>query len=837
MSEALWFESYFHTHILRVIRVTSQWLLLLAFGGFIFTFVRAETVSKDTSQLLLGITFLIFSYTATIFLLERFSYYLQNQKISLANENIAEFLSLQATQATKQAIRYAKKNKLAQIDTTSLLYFLLQQHSLLELIFSRMLLDISELQQLLKDSMRNSATLSQKKPAVFALDFQETMLDAVQIAKEHGRIRVELEDIFSALANHNNLFKQYLIENNFFPEKDVLPIAQWHLYLRLKKAEQKKFWLKSNLRRYGTLGKEWAAGYAVTLEDFGLNISKLVRRARFPKAIGHIEEKKSIERILSRLQSNNILLVGNPGSGRKRLIEHLASKSALGEYQDNNLNNKQVIELDLAQLLASIENLEDAEIVLQQAFQEVIHAGNIILVIDEFHNFVGEGIIAAPGRLNIASVLTSYLRRPDFPFIAITTYAGLRRYIEQNPSLLSFFGKVEVSELSGTETLQVLEEIVPSYEAAHKRMISYPALQAVIKYADKYIQAVPFPKKAIDLLDEAMGYLSQTSDKILMPQHVAAIITERTQIPVGDLETTERETLLDMEGLIHKRIVNQEHAVTEISSALRRARAEVATRGGPMGSFLFLGPTGVGKTETAKALAAIYFGSEKRMVRLDMSEFQHIDDIARFLGSSKQDGLLTTEIRQNPFSLLLLDELEKAHPNILNLFLQVLDEGYITDGLGRKTDFRHTIIIATSNAGYQLILRAIKEQKDFAKLKEEMLEYIFENGLYRPEFINRFDGVVLFTPLSQEHLVQIAELMLRKLQYTMREKGIELIITEELKSAIAKLGYDPTFGARNMQRVLQNKVENALAVALLSNHIRRGDHITVNANTFEVQKA
>ena len=219
-----------------------------------------------------------------------------------------------------------------------------------------------------------------------------------------------------------------------------------------------------------------------------------------------------------------------------------------------------------------------------------------------------------------------------------------------------------------------------------------------------------------------------------------------------------------------------------------------------------------------------------------MSEFQNVKDIDRLLGTPTQEGLLTASVRENPFSLILLDELEKAHPNVLNLFLQVLDEGHLTDGLGRKTDFRHTIIIATSNAGYLLILQAIKQQTDFAQLKTQMLDYLFHEGIYRPEFINRFDGVILFTPLTQEHLIQIAGLMLKKLQRNMTEKGIELEITEELKERIAKLGYDPTFGARNMRRVLQDKVENALAITLLSNTIKRGDRITIDPQTFEVRK-
>ena len=273
----------------------------------------------------------------------------------------------------------------------------------------------------------------------------------------------------------------------------------------------------------------------------------------------------------------------------------------------------------------------------------------------------------------------------------------------------------------------------------------------------------------------------------------------------------------------------------EVASALRRARTEIGSRKGPMGSFLFLGPTGVGKTETAKALASIYFGSEDRMIRLDMSEFQNVQDAERLLGSQTQEGLFTTQVRENPFSLILLDELEKAHPNILNLFLQVVDEGHMTDGIGRKISFQHTIIIATSNAGSQLILQALKDKKDFAALKGEIIDYLFKEGIYRPEFVNRFDGVILFTPLQKEHLLKIVELMLAKLKKNLQERGIEFLVAESLKERLAEEGYDPKFGARNLKRIIQDKVENVLAVALLEDTIKRGDKVEMQED-FTIKK-
>jgi ATP-dependent Clp protease ATP-binding subunit ClpC len=260
----------------------------------------------------------------------------------------------------------------------------------------------------------------------------------------------------------------------------------------------------------------------------------------------------------------------------------------------------------------------------------------------------------------------------------------------------------------------------------------------------------------------------------------------------------------------------------------------VTVRKGPIGCFLFLGPTGVGKTETSKALAEIYFGSEERMIRLDMSEFQNISDIPRLISSPGEEGLLTTKVRENPFSLILLDEIEKAHSNILNLFLQVFDEGFLTDGLGRKVDFKNSIIIATSNAGYQIILEALKQKTEWSQVKEKLLDYLFEKGIFRPEFINRFDAVVVFKPLTKENLLAISELLLQKIKKNLAQKEIEFIITEPLKEKIVELSYEPKFGARNMQRVIQDKIGNPLASAILSGQLRKGERVTIDPEEFRL---
>jgi len=330
-------------------------------------------------------------------------------------------------------------------------------------------------------------------------------------------------------------------------------------------------------------------------------------------------------------------------------------------------------------------------------------------------------------------------------------------------------------------------------------------------------------------------YVQTKREKVVMPHHVSEIISNKTQIPVGKMEAKEKETLLNLEDLIHQRIVNQEEAVKGISVAMRRARSGISSKTRPMGSFLFLGPTGTGKTETSKALAQIYFGSEDKMIRLDMSEFRRMSDVSRLIGASspvEMQGLLTTPVRELPFSLVLLDEIEKAHPNILNLFLQVLDEGHITDGQGRKVVFSNTIIICTSNAGADMIFKEVESGNPIDK--QQLLNSLIEKSLFKPEFINRFDATVIFHPLTKDNLLKIAQLSFKGLQKSLKEKEIDFEITEPLKEKIVELSYKPEFGAREMRRVVQDRVENVIATALISDQIKKGDRIEINPETFEI---
>lgn len=784
-------------------------LFVLIFLTFLYGFAP-ENFSEESNRILLGVSIIFLTSFLSVWIKESFfNQKLKNPKIEPGEDNLAEFLSFEAARAVS-------KSK----TSTHLFYFLLKDNPKLDFIFSRALLNFKDIKKQLKDSLDSKNSES----------FENIIFEALKMARRKNHLRIQIGDILSVLAENDVIFRQILIENKLKKE-DIENLTQWLENIEEKIEKSKRFWEYENLAKRGTLAKEWTAGYTITLDRYSKDLTNSIRKKNL-EFVGHKEKVKIAERILARGGTNNVLIVGEPGTGKRSMIYALAQKSLLGRSLPG-VNYKRVVELDMPALLAQMESSEEVESILDKIFQEVVLAGNIILFIDGIHNYIGRD--PGPGIIDISGIVTPYLRFPQFQIIALTSYEGLHKYIEKNPSILSLFEKVEVSGISQRETLILLEYITFTLERKYKIFISYPAIREIISLTDRYFPSLHFPEKAIDILDEVAVYVGKSiKEKVVLPKHIAKIITEKTEIPVGEIETEEREILLNLENLIHQRIINQDEAVKEVSTALRRARSEITIKKGMMGGFLFLGPTGVGKTETAKALAEFYFGSEKKMIRLDMSEFQEVKDIPRLIGSSDASGLLTTPVRENPFSLILLDEIEKAHPNILNLFLQVLDEGHLTDGIGRKINFKNAMIIATSNAGYKIILKALKENQEWSGVKQKLLDHLFEHRIFRPELINRFDAVVIFSPLSKENLLDISELMLGKLKKNLQEKGIEFIITQPLKERMVELGYNPVFGAREMRRVIQDKVENVLASALLSKELVRGSKVEIDPKGFKL---
>jgi ATP-dependent Clp protease ATP-binding subunit ClpC len=499
-----------------------------------------------------------------------------------------------------------------------------------------------------------------------------------------------------------------------------------------------------------------------------------------------------------------------------------------------------VVEVDMPALITSSQSVEELEVILKSIFNEAMRAGNVILVIREIHNYIGLHFGARDvAKVNISGILSEYVSRPGFRLIGITSPEGFNHVQHQTREMISHFAKIEVPPADPKETLSVLEETSLEIEKQTKLLVTLPALEEIIELADRYISNVPFPKKALNILDGVVVYKIRNGKRgsnLILKKEVDALVSEKIEIPVGEASQREKDILLNLEEIIHQRLVGQEEAVSEIANALRRARADIKSGKRTLGNFLFLGPTGVGKTEAAKCLARAYFGSERKMIRLDMSEFQEISSIQKLIGDGENPGYFTTMVREDPFSLILLDEIEKAHPNVLNLFLQILDEGRCTDGVGRTVDFRSAIIIATSNAGADLVRDAVKNGKDLSAYKQEFIDEVLKKGLFRPEFLNRFDAVVLFRTLAENDLREIARLMLEEIKNGLSQKEIDLAITPELVEKMAWVGFNPEFGARQMRRAIQEKIENIIAKEMLSGNLKTSDRIKIDPETFKIVK-
>lgn len=735
--------------------------------------------------------------------------------------NLTDYLGFRLTRAIIRASDFCKNKKIA-LNSFVVIYFFWKDERG-KLIFEKMGLEKGVFKKKLKDQVIES----QNKNIEDEKDFNFILEKAALLGVINFHNHIEIKDFLVVVAEEDFRFREILSQNDMGVD-DVDHVASWENFYEYEFWKRKKFWLLENLTMKEGIGRHWAAGYSVNLDRYSTDITKIIKKQNVSvHLMAHDKEINAIERILSKGGEHNVLLVGSPGSGRTTIAYAFAKKISEGK-SFGYLNYKRFLELDMQLVLAGLDTpgqiLERLEII----FSEAAKAGNIILLIDEIHNYLGSD--KGPGSIDISSVLLPFLPLDDFQVFGITSYDGWYKYIDKNPSIKNLFVKVEVREADNLETIMILEDMLPGLEDKYDISINYRAIRDVVKLSGQYIQDAPFPEKAIDILTEAIIYAKKKGEKKVLPEHINIIISERTEVPVGAIKENEKQKLLNLENKIHQRVIDQEEAIKLISEAMRRARAGVKSKGKPIGSFLFLGPTGVGKTETSKALAESYFGSEEKMIRFDMSEYQQISSISRLIGSSEmgEPGLLTKAISNNPFSLLLLDEIEKSHPNILNLFLQVLDEGWLTDVFGKRVSFGEAIIIGTSNAGAEMIREKVKQGLPLESFKEDLIDYLLKQGIFSPEFLNRFDAVVVFKPLTPEHLIQIAKLMLDGLAKRLYDgMGLRFIFNEDIVKEVAKLGYKPEFGARPMKRIIQDKIENVIAKRILESNFKRGDFIEI----------
>ena len=625
------------------------------------------------------------------------------------------------------------------------------------------------------------------------------------------------------------------------------------------------------------------------LDQLGMDLTSAARAGKLDPVIGRDKEIERVIQILSRRTKNNPALIGEPGVGKTAIVEGLAHRISEGDVPET-LEGKRLITLDMGAVVAGTKYRGEFEERLKKIIDEIKTAGNCVLFIDEFHTIVGAG--AAEGAVDAANLLKPSLARGELQCIGATTLDDYRKYIERDAALERRFQPVLVLEPSVEETLAILRGIKHRYEEHHKLTISDDALRTAVSLASRYIADRFLPDKAIDVVDEASSRVRiksrtmpislkearrleesvrkdkdaalaaqqydyaaelrerevQITDKIkkleeewqatqerekpvVTAENIAEVVGMWTGIPVAQLASDETSRLLHMEEALHKRIIGQDEAIEVISKAVRRARAGLKDPRHPIGNFIFLGPTGVGKTELVRALSEFMFGSEEALIRIDMSEFMEKFAVSRLVGAPPgyvgydEGGQLTEAIRRKSYSCILLDEIEKAHPDVFNILLQIFDDGHLTDAKGRRVDFRNTIVVMTSNIGAELIRKgstlgfvshtdeAKAQQLNYDKMKEKLLGELKKT--FRPEFLNRIDGVVVFHALSKEHIRKIVDLMLSTIDKQLAEKGIKLEVTDAAKNLLGEKGYDEVFGARPLRRVIQNMIEDKLSESLL----------------------
>ena len=642
-----------------------------------------------------------------------------------------------------------------------------------------------------------------------------------------------------------------------------------------------------------------------TLDQYSRDLTAMAADGKLDPVVGREKEIARLIQILSRRTKNNPCLVGEPGVGKTAIVEGLAQRIISGMVPDS-VKNKRVVVLDLSGMVAGSKYRGEFEERIRNVINEVRSNQGILLFIDELHTIIGAG--GAEGALDASNILKPSLSRGEIQLIGATTLEEYRKYIEKDAALERRFQPVTVEEPSEKETLEILKGLRPYYEQHHGVAIEDSALEAAVKMSVRYINDRFLPDKAIDIIDEAAskvrlgGYHAMPEMDVLelklreiqndkekavkaadlsmakelqarqremeaeiagykekeerrnkrkkisvTESSVADIISDWTKIPVQRLTEGATRRLARLEKELHKRVIGQDEAVKSVAQAVKRGRVGLKDPNRPIGSFLFLGPTGVGKTELSKALAEAVFGSEQAMIRVDMSEYMEKHSVSKLIGSPPgyvgydEGGQLSEKVRRNPYSVLLFDEIEKAHPDVFNILLQVLDDGHITDAHGRKVDFKQTIIIMTSNAGAQSIIEPKKlgfmsnqdEKQDYDRMKSGVMEEV--RRLFKPEFLNRIDEIMVFHPLNKSHIKKIVDIMLKKLEKRCREQlEIELKITESVREFLAESGFDSKYGARPLRRAIQTKLEDPMANALLEGRIKRGETVRIQLRQKEI---
>ena len=650
-------------------------------------------------------------------------------------------------------------------------------------------------------------------------EFAHALQIGAQLADHNQSPTIELGFVVAGMLMVSPNIRQFLVQHKGRPE-DIEAVTNW-LGRGIKEE------IRRDKQNFGGVGRDWAFGYTPLLNRFGQNLSQGIMR--HGAHYGWLMESDGVKAIESAFnnRASAIALVGPDGIGKTTSVYALAQKLIEGQTGQR-LAYHQVVALNATDIISSARGPGDLEHIMLSLATEAAHAGHIILFFDDAQLFFGGG----PGSFDATQILLSIIQPGAIPIILALAPNDYQRLKVQNQSLANLLTPVILQELPESGVMHVLEDAALGMESQHKILIPYEALREAYRLSGRYDQDEAYPGKAIKLLGQSIPH---AQNSIVFAGSVQAAIEQTRGVKTGSAAPVEADALLHLEDDIHKRMINQTHAVGVVANALRRARAGVTNPKRPIGSFLFLGPTGVGKTELAKAIAATYFGSESAMLRLDMSEYQQPGDVQRLLATGQDaSSTLLMSVRQQPFSVVLLDEIEKAHPNILNLLLQMLDEGQLTDVSGKSASFKDCVIIATSNAGAQTIRDKIAQGETLESFAPAFTDELIKSGQFKPELLNRFDEMVLFRPLSPQELGQVVQLMLAEVNKTLANQNISVELTPAAIQKIVERGNDPRLGARPMRRALQKAVEDTVAQKILRGEAQPGSRIQLDASDLAI---
>lgn len=666
------------------------------------------------------------------------------------------------------------------------------------------------------------------------LDIPEKDIIAFTTQKKNKITLSVLEDM-NINETENNLFGNYVLflydaDKEFHDflfqysirENELNGVTQWIVEKSEKKNKNKRWWGRDSLAKVRSIGNDWSYGETYTLEKYAKRIGEMYDFSEY--GLGrHPKEVSEIESILSKEKEANILIASDDDLKKIDIIIEF-SKKISSEKSGSFFQDKVIFVLDINDILIGKKQKADFENEVINILNQAVRAGNIILVVPNIPSAIqGSQVIGS----DLIGLILPYFESNSLKIIALSDIKSFHEHIENNSLLMEKLEPVILTEDNLDSLVSNLEKRTEELEKEYGVIFTYESIVAVAESASRYFMGQVISDKALDILVELPLFVLKQGKKEISKKDVMDMVEAKTGIPVGEIKQEEKDKLLNLENILHTKVIGQDEAVKAIGSAMRRSRSGIESEKRPMGSFLFLGPTGVGKTETAKALSDVFFGTDKKIIRLDMSEYNSGDSMSKLIGSfeSGKQGILSSLLRENQYGVLLLDEFEKANSDVHNLFLQILDEGFFSDMTGKKVNARNLIIIATSNAGSSIIWDFEKQGKSLSENKQLIVDAIIKEGHFKPELLNRFDAVILFHPLSSENLKQVAKIMLERLAKRLEGKSLELIITDDLIDYLVEKGSDPLFGARPINRAIQDDVEEIIARKLIAGEIKPGSKV------------